>query len=42
MEHLLARVGFSLKDVYGDFFQNPLDDKSSNMIWMAHKPESAE
>jgi len=42
MEHLLARVGFSLKDVYGDFFQNPLDDKSPNMIWMAHKPESAE
>jgi SAM-dependent methyltransferase len=39
MEHLLARVGFSLENVYGDFFRNPLDDKSSNMIWVAHKPE---
>lgn len=41
MEHLLMRVGFSLEDVYGDFFRNPLDDKSSNMIWLAHRPESA-
>jgi ubiquinone/menaquinone biosynthesis C-methylase UbiE len=40
MEHLLARVGFSLDDLYGDFFQNQLNDKSSNMIWIAHKPES--
>jgi SAM-dependent methyltransferase len=42
MEHLLARVGFSLENVYGDFFRNPLDDKSSNMIWVAHKPEPAD
>jgi SAM-dependent methyltransferase len=42
MEHLLARTGFSLDDLYGDFFRNPLDDKSSNMIWVAHKPESAD
>jgi SAM-dependent methyltransferase len=40
MEHLLARVGFSFEDVYGDFFRNPLDDKSSSMIWIAHRPES--
>jgi SAM-dependent methyltransferase len=39
MEHLLARVGFSVEALYGDFFQNPLDDKSSNMIWMARKPQ---
>lgn len=42
MEHLLARVGFSVEDLYGDFFQNPLDDKSSNMIWIAHKPVSTD
>jgi SAM-dependent methyltransferase len=42
MEHLLARAGFSLMDVYGDFFRNPLDDKSSNMIWVARKPELAD
>jgi SAM-dependent methyltransferase len=39
MEHLLARVGFSMNAVYGDFFRHPLDDKSSNMIWVASKPE---
>ncbi len=38
MEHLLARAGFAIDDVYGDFFQHPLADKSSNMIWMARKP----
>ena len=41
MEHLLRRVGFSLVDVYGDFFRNPLDDQSENMIWVACRPESA-
>jgi SAM-dependent methyltransferase len=40
MVHLLARVGFILDDVYGDFFRNPLEDKSANMIWVAHKAES--
>jgi ubiquinone/menaquinone biosynthesis C-methylase UbiE len=38
MEHLLARVGFSLDVVYGDFFRHPLDDNSKNMIWVANKP----
>jgi ubiquinone/menaquinone biosynthesis C-methylase UbiE len=42
MEHLLARVGFSVENLFGDFFQNPLNDKSSNMIWVAHKTESTE
>ena len=41
MEHLLARVGFRLENVYGDFFGHPLEDKSSNMIWVASKPEAA-
>ena len=40
MEHLLARVGFCIDDVYGDFFRNSLADKSSSMIWIAHKPKS--
>jgi hypothetical protein len=39
MEHLLARTGFCIDAVYGDFFRNPLEDKSNNMIWVAHKPE---
>ena len=35
MEHLLARVGFAVKAVYGDFFRHALEDKSSGMIWVA-------
>lgn len=38
MEHLLARVGFTVEAVYGDFFHNPLADKSSEMVWIACKP----
>jgi SAM-dependent methyltransferase len=34
MEHLLKRVGFSIQAVYGDFFKNELNDKSSEMIWL--------
>jgi len=41
MEHLLARAGFLIEEVYGDFHQNPLEDKSANMIWMARRPDSA-
>jgi hypothetical protein len=41
MEHLLARAGFCLEDVYGDFYRNPLENKSSNMIWVAHKAETS-
>jgi ubiquinone/menaquinone biosynthesis C-methylase UbiE len=39
MEHLLARAGFLIENVYGDFFRHPLADKSANMIWVARKPE---
>ena len=42
MEHLLARAGFHVADVYGDFFRSPLEDDSSNMIWVAHKSETGE
>ena len=38
MEHLLARTGFEIQAVYGDFFKNELNDESSEMIWVARKP----
>ncbi len=41
MEHLLARTGFDVEAVYGDFFKAPLSNQSANMIWVAVKPEKA-
>jgi SAM-dependent methyltransferase len=38
MEHLLARVDYSVEAVYGDFFRQPLSDQSSEMIWVVRKP----
>jgi ubiquinone/menaquinone biosynthesis C-methylase UbiE len=38
MEHLLARVGFENRAVYGDFFKSPLSETSSQMIWAVRKP----
>jgi len=38
MEHLLARTGFEMQAVYSDFFKSQLNDVSSEMIWVAHKP----
>jgi SAM-dependent methyltransferase len=35
IEHLLARVRFKVQGVYGDFYRNPLQDNSSDMIWVA-------
>jgi len=35
VEHMLAQVGFSVEAVYGDFFRNPLTDKSPGMLWVA-------
>lgn len=40
MEHLLARAGFELQALYGDFFENELVSDSSEMIWVARNPES--
>jgi ubiquinone/menaquinone biosynthesis C-methylase UbiE len=40
MEHLLARTGFEIQTLYGDFFKNELTDKSSEMIWVAFKNEN--
>jgi len=37
MEHLLARAGFVVEAVYGDFFRRPYVDKSPEMIWVARR-----
>jgi len=34
VEHLLARVGFTVEALYGDFFRSPLQDSSSEMVWL--------
>jgi SAM-dependent methyltransferase len=42
MEHLLARAGFEVVALYGDFSRHELQDLSSEMIWVAragqHQP----
>jgi SAM-dependent methyltransferase len=38
MEHLLARSGFQVEGVYGDFYRADLQDDSSEMIWLARVP----
>jgi hypothetical protein len=35
VEHLLARCGFRVSAVYGDFDQSPLADSSPEMIFVA-------
>jgi len=37
MEHLLARSGFSIDHLYGDFNQDELSQESSEMIWIVRK-----
>ena len=37
MARLLARTGFEVQAVYGDFFKNDLRADSSDMIWVARK-----
>jgi SAM-dependent methyltransferase len=37
VEHLLARTGFAVRSVYGDFAGQALADDSSEMIWVARK-----
>jgi SAM-dependent methyltransferase len=39
MEHLLCRIGFQVVDIYGDFSEHPFADNSSDMIWLACKPD---
>ncbi len=38
VEHLLARAGFRLRAVYGDFERSPLADDSPEMIFLAERP----
>jgi SAM-dependent methyltransferase len=40
MEHLFNRVGLQVLNVYGDFSEHPFADNSSNMIWLARKPDN--
>jgi ubiquinone/menaquinone biosynthesis C-methylase UbiE len=40
MEHLLARCGFTVEAVYGDFYRQELRDDSSEMIWLARSRAS--
>ena len=38
MEHLLARTGFEVEALYGDFTGAPFDDRSLEMVWVARRP----
>ena len=40
MEHLLARAGFAVTALYGDFFRQAFRDKSSEMLWIARRTAS--
>lgn len=37
MEHLLARAGFQIDAVFGDFLRSPLQDDSTEMIWLVRQ-----
>jgi ubiquinone/menaquinone biosynthesis C-methylase UbiE len=39
MEHLLARAGFAVEALYGDFHRRPLGSGSSEMVWVASRPQ---
>lgn len=41
LEHLLARCGFVVSAVYGDYDRSPLRDESPEMIFVAEKAEPA-
>jgi SAM-dependent methyltransferase len=38
MEHLLARTGFEIEDVFGDCYGAPFTDTSPEMVFVARKP----
>lgn len=40
MQHLLARVGFEVEAVYGDFFRQSLKDESADMVWVVRKRQT--
>jgi ubiquinone/menaquinone biosynthesis C-methylase UbiE len=35
MEHLLARAGFEVEAIFGDFYGSAFDDDSSEQVWVA-------
>ena len=37
VEHLLARAGFEVVELYGDYDKSPLVDESPEMIFVARK-----
>jgi SAM-dependent methyltransferase len=39
IEHLLARAGFAIDAIYGDFHRGPLLDASSEMIWVVRRSD---
>jgi len=42
VEHLLARAGFVVEALYGDFFRGALADESSEMVWVARREHGQE
>jgi ubiquinone/menaquinone biosynthesis C-methylase UbiE len=40
MEHLLARTGFEVESLFGNFFRDAFADDSREMIWVATVPAS--
>jgi SAM-dependent methyltransferase len=38
MEHLFARAGLEVEDLYGDFLRSAFDDDSPEMVWVVRKP----
>ncbi len=38
-EHLLARAGFEVEALYGDFFGAPFGDTSPEMVWVARRSD---
>ena len=38
MEHLLRRAGLHVLHTYGDFYEHPYAEDSTNMIWLAREP----
>jgi SAM-dependent methyltransferase len=37
MEHLLARSGFEVEALYGDFAGAPFDERSTELVWVAQR-----
>jgi ubiquinone/menaquinone biosynthesis C-methylase UbiE len=42
MEHLLHLAGFEIEALYGSFDRRPFDERSTEMIWVARRPEVLE